>query len=54
MSFAYTVDSRYLKAEGTLWNTSRYQYFYISDFAELKKIQIEQPNITNEYAIWLL
>ena len=27
----YTVDSRYLKIEGTLLNTSRYPYFDISD-----------------------
>ena len=27
-----TVDSRYLELEGTLWNTSRYPYFDISDF----------------------
>ena len=26
-----TVDSRYLEVEGTLWNTSRYPYFDISD-----------------------
>ena len=27
----YTVDSRYLEIEGTLKNSSRYQYFDISD-----------------------
>ena len=26
-----TVDSRYLELQGTLWNTSRYPYFDISD-----------------------
>ena len=26
-----TVDSRYLEFQGTLWNTSRYPYFDISD-----------------------
>ena len=26
----YTVDSRYLEVEGTLWNISRYPYFGIS------------------------
>ena len=25
------VDSRYLKFQGTVWNTSRYPYFDISD-----------------------
>ena len=50
-----TVDSLYLEVEGALWNTSRYPYFNISDFAELNnKIQFKQPNITNQYAIWLL
>ena len=28
---AYTVDSRYLEFQGTLWNTSRYPYLDISD-----------------------
>ena len=28
----YTVDSRYLEVQGTLWNTSRYPYLDISDF----------------------
>ena len=27
----YTVDSRYLELQGTLWNSSRYPYFDISD-----------------------
>ena len=27
----YTVDSRYLEFQGTLWNTSRYPYLNISD-----------------------
>ena len=27
----YTVDSRYLEFQGTLWNTSRYPYLDISD-----------------------
>ena len=26
-----TVDSRYLEFQGTVWNTSRYPYFDISD-----------------------
>ena len=26
-----TVDSRYLELQGTLWNSSRYPYFDISD-----------------------
>ena len=26
-----TVDSRYLEFQGTVWNTSRYPYFNISD-----------------------
>ena len=29
-----TVDSRYLKFQGTVWNTSRYPYFDISELAE--------------------
>ena len=32
-----TVDSRYLEVEATLWNTSRYPYFDISDFQNLGK-----------------
>ena len=35
----YTVDSRYLEIEGTLWNTSRYPYFDISDVQNLGKYQ---------------
>ena len=27
----YTIDSRYLEVQGTLWNTSRYPYLDISD-----------------------
>ena len=34
-----TVDSRYLEVEGTLWNTSRYLYFDISDFQNWGKDQ---------------
>ena len=33
----YTVDSRYLEFQGTLWNTSRYPYFDISDLQNLGK-----------------
>ena len=38
--FAYTVDSRYLEVEGTLWNTSRYPYFDISDVQNWGKYQM--------------
>ena len=45
----YTVDSRYLEVEGTLWNTSRYPYFDISDFQNRGKYkshnQILQMNM---------
>ena len=45
----YTVDSRYLEVEGTLWNTSRYPYFDISDLQNWGKYQlnnrISQMNI---------
>ena len=34
-----TVDSRYLEIEGTLWNTSRYPYFGISDVQNWGKYQ---------------
>ena len=37
----YTVDSRYLKVEGTLWNTSRYPNF---DISELQNWGIYQLN----------
>ena len=39
----YTVDSRYLEFQGTLWNTSRYPYFDISDLRNWGKQLIEQP-----------
>ena len=50
----YTVDSRYLEVEGTLWNTSRYPYFDISVFffQNWGKFQMAQP-FTNEYVIRL-
>ena len=35
----YTVDSRYLEVEGTLWSTSRYPYFNISDLQNWGKYQ---------------
>ena len=41
-----TVDSRYLKIQGTLWNTSRYLYFDISDLQNWGKQLIEQPPLT--------
>ena len=44
-----TVDSRYLELEGTLWNTSKYPYFDISDFQNWGKYkshnQIWQMNM---------
>ena len=49
-----TFDSRYLEVEGTLWNSSRYPYYDISELQKWDKIQIEQPNFTNSYIIWLL
>ena len=43
------VDSRYLEAEWTLWNTSRYPYFDISDLQTWWKYhlnnQISQINM---------
>ena len=44
-SFSYirTVDSRYLKIQGTLWNTSRYPYFDKSDLRNWGKQLIKQP-----------
>ena len=44
--FTYTVDSRYLEIQGTLWNTSRYPYFDISDLWNWGKQLIEQPPLT--------
>ena len=35
----YTVDSRYLEVEGTLWHTSRYPFFDISDVQNWGKYQ---------------
>ena len=35
----YTVDSRYLEFDWTLWNTSRYPYFDISDVQNWGKYQ---------------
>ena len=44
-----TVDSRYLELEGTLWNTSRYTEFDISDVQNWGKYQsnnqISQKNM---------
>ena len=42
----YTVDSCYLQIQGTLWNTSRYQYFDISDLRNRGKQLIIQPPST--------
>ena len=44
--FGYTVDSRYLELQGTLWNTSRYPYFDISDLRNWGRQSIEQPLLT--------
>ena len=44
--FNCTVDSRYLELQGTLWNTSRYPYFDISDLRNWGKQFIEQPPLT--------
>ena len=41
-----TVDSRYLEIQGTLWNTSRYPYFDISDLRNWGKQLIEQSPLT--------
>ena len=43
---AYTVDSRYLEIQGTLWNTSRYPYFDISDLRKWAKQLFEQSPLT--------
>ena len=42
----YTVDSHYLEIQGTLWNTSRYPYFDISDLRNWGKQLIKQPLLT--------
>ena len=42
----YTVDSRYLEIQGTLWNTPRYPYFDIADLRNWGKQIIEQPPLT--------
>ena len=36
----YTVDSRYLEVEGTLWDTSRYPYFDTSELQNGGKYQL--------------
>ena len=41
-----TVDSRYLEIQGTLWNTSRYPYFDISDLRNWGKQLIQQTPLT--------
>ena len=53
--FLYTVDSRFLEAQGTLWNTSNFPYFDIPDLRELR-ITINRTTIfnMNEYVIWRL
>ena len=33
----YTVDSRYLEFQGTVWNTARYPYRDISDLQNWRK-----------------
>ena len=38
-TYVNTVDSRYLEVEETLWNTSRYPYFDISDVQNWEKYQ---------------
>ena len=45
-AYSNTVDSRYLELQGTLWNTSRYPYFDISDLRNWGKHLIEQPPLT--------
>ena len=50
----YTVDSRYLEVQGTLWNTWRYPDLDKSDLQNWGKKLIEQPHFTNEYVSWLL
>ena len=40
-----TVEYRYLEIQGTLWNTSRYPYFDISDLRNWLQF-IEQPPLT--------
>ena len=44
--FLITVHSRYLEIQWTLWNTSRYPYFEISDLRNWGKQLIEQPPLT--------
>ena len=38
-NISYTVDSRYLEVKGTLWKTSIYPYFDISDLQNWGKYQ---------------
>ena len=48
-----TIDSCYLKFQGTLWNTSRYPYLDISDFQNWGKII--QTTTFNKYVCnWTL
>ena len=49
-----TVDSRHLKFQGTLWNTSKISEPRHIRFAELRKKLFEQPHLTNIYVIGLL
>ena len=42
----YIVDSRYLEILVTLWNTSRYPYFDVSDLRNWGNQLIEQPPLT--------
>ena len=41
MGETYTVDSRYLEVQGTLWNTSRYPYLDLPDLQNWGK---NKPN----------
>ena len=47
-AYTHTANSRYLEVKGTLWITSRYPYFDISDFENFAK----NTNRTTKFHKW--
>ena len=51
-TYFYTVDSRYLEIQGTLWNTSRCPYLDISDLQNWGKII--RTTTFNKYIVYII
>ena len=55
LSYWYnTVDSRYLEFQGTLWNSSRYPYYDISDFCRIEEKLIGLITFNKYICNWIL